>query len=230
MEEQTGHIDAIIFGLEGSIITSENSWDRCLRLLLSEYGVDYNRVRLKPEMAGRTLEECAAELKKRYPEYIKDDETYIAKRIRDFLADLIDKGLAYEEGFESFYAYAENNFKLAIATSMDRELFTKMDEKISFTRQFQAPVLFASSGKGKPDPSLFQEAAKELGVDLKDCLAIEDSPNGILAARHADAMVIGLAGTFSGQELEDLSGLPADKIFENYVEIEEWLRARGHSS
>lgn len=226
MEESTSRIKGIIFGLEGSIITSEDSWDRCLRLLLSEYGVDYNRNKLKPEMAGRTLSECATELKRRYPEYIHDADSHVATRIKEFLIDLFGKGLKYEEGFEAFYIYANQNFKVAIATSLDEDIFAAVDEKLDFKNRFDAPMLFAGSLESKPSPVLFQKAAEKLGLAPENCLAIEDSPNGVLAARHADMLVVGLTGTFDRKEMEDLAGLPQEHIFGNYIEIKEYLESR----
>lgn len=230
MEENTLPIEGIIFGLEGSIITSEDSWDRCLRLLLSEYGVEYNRAKLKPEMAGRTLSECATELKRRYPEHIREQEGKVAVRIKDFLIELFEKGLKLEEGFESFYAYASNNFKLAVATSLDEDVFTAVNEKLEFRDRFNAPLLFAAVTESKPSPVLFQRAAEKIGVEKEKCLAIEDSPNGVLAARHADMQVIGLTGTFDKKELEDLAGLPQEHIFEDYHKIREYLQRKGYSS
>ena len=39
--------------------------------------------------------------------------------------------------------------------------------------------------KSKPDPQIYLVAARELGMEPKDCMALEDSPNGCLSAHRA---------------------------------------------
>ncbi len=48
--------------------------------------------------------------------------------------------------------------------------------------------------RGKPEPDLFLFAARTMGVDPRDCLVIEDSPAGVIAARRAGMDVIGFTG------------------------------------
>ena len=50
-------------------------------------------------------------------------------------------------------------------------------------------------GAGKPSPAVYLEAARRLGVDAARCLVIEDSPNGVRAARSAGMRVVMVAGS-----------------------------------
>lgn len=56
--------------------------------------------------------------------------------------------------------------------------------------------------KGKPNPEVFIQAAKRLGLPPERCVVFEDAPLGIEAAKSAHAKVVGLATTFSAEELE----------------------------
>ncbi|GGO14449.1 hypothetical protein GCM10010116_29120 [Microbispora rosea subsp. aerata] len=56
--------------------------------------------------------------------------------------------------------------------------------------------------QGKPDPEGYLTAAARLGVDPAACVAVEDAPAGVAAARAAGMRVIGVLTTFSSERLE----------------------------
>ncbi len=57
--------------------------------------------------------------------------------------------------------------------------------------------------RAKPDPDLFLAAARELGVDIEDCVVVGDSIWDLLAARRARALGVGLlSGGYGREELE----------------------------
>ena len=68
--------------------------------------------------------------------------------------------------------------------------------------------------RGKPDPAGYLLAAAGLGVAQEDCLAIEDSPAGVQAARTAGMTVLGVTNT---HRIEELSG--ANDVIESLAEL-----------
>jgi mannitol-1-/sugar-/sorbitol-6-phosphatase len=66
----------------------------------------------------------------------------------------------------------------------------------------QALVTFDSVEAGKPAPDCYLEGARLLGLPPERCLAIEDAPLGLEAARAAGAMTVGVTTTHSADELE----------------------------
>jgi mannitol-1-/sugar-/sorbitol-6-phosphatase len=56
---------------------------------------------------------------------------------------------------------------------------------------------------GKPDPAGYRLAAARLGAPPAECLAIEDSPGGVRAAREAGMTTIGVANTHQASELHE---------------------------
>jgi sugar-phosphatase len=66
----------------------------------------------------------------------------------------------------------------------------------------QALVTFDSIEAGKPAPDCYLEGARLLGLPPERCLAIEDAPLGLEAARAAGAMTVGVTTTHSADELE----------------------------
>ena len=70
-------------------------------------------------------------------------------------------------------------------------------------------------GRGKPAPDIFLTAAKALESRPEQCVVIEDSGNGVLAARRAHMKVIGYKNPSSG--FQDLSG--ATEVTDDFYEL-----------
>ncbi len=63
-------------------------------------------------------------------------------------------------------------------------------EKLGLMPHFDTTVCRGDAARIKPAPDLFLEAARQLGIDPRDCLVIEDSMNGLLSAHEAGMKVI----------------------------------------
>jgi HAD superfamily hydrolase (TIGR01509 family) len=92
-----------------------------------------------------------------------------------------------------------------------------------------APHIYSADDVGatKPAPDLFLHAAGKLGVDATECLVIEDSVNGILAAHAAGMRAWGFVG--GGHHTDDsgarLLDAGAERLVSNWVEAGELLQA-----
>jgi beta-phosphoglucomutase-like phosphatase (HAD superfamily) len=73
----------------------------------------------------------------------------------------------------------------AIASSAVRELVISGLAALNLEHCFEAVVARGDVLHGKPVPDLFLKAAHELGADPAQCLAVEDAPDGLTAARAA---------------------------------------------
>ncbi len=71
-------------------------------------------------------------------------------------------------------------------------------------------------GKWKPDPGLFLHAAQEMGFGADECVVVEDSVSGVMAARNAGMRVIGIASLTSAEDLLDAG---ATQIIETHHEL-----------
>jgi HAD superfamily hydrolase (TIGR01509 family) len=79
---------------------------------------------------------------------------------------------------------------IALVTSAPRSFADAFVERTGWS--FDA-VITGDDGPAKPDPALYETALARLGVDATDAIAVEDSPNGVTAARAASLRVIGVA-------------------------------------
>jgi len=93
--------------------------------------------------------------------------------------------------------------KLAIASSSSIASIERNMEQLGLRKYFDKVVSGVTVDKPKPAPDVFLKAAEELGVKPEECLVIEDSCNGVKAAKAAGMACIGYVNPNSGEQ--DLS-------------------------
>ena len=81
-------------------------------------------------------------------------------------------------------------------------------------------VIVGSDGaiRGKPFPDVFLTAAEKLKVPPANIVVIEDTPNGIIAAKRAGMFTIGITTTFSEKKLKEVRPAP-DMVVTHFTEI-----------
>jgi len=92
--------------------------------------------------------------------------------------------------------------KIAIVTSAD--LVRTQDDLRQINlppEMFDAIVTSPDTDQNKPAPDMFLQAARRMGVDPAHCLAVEDTPDGIQAAKSAGCKCLALTTSFTEAEL-----------------------------
>jgi beta-phosphoglucomutase-like phosphatase (HAD superfamily) len=208
------HVDTVIFDAEGVVVDTEKLWDLAQRDFLARRGLDYDRARIKPLLAGRASEEGMRELQ-RVLDLPGDPRELAAERLELLRSHLAD--VDYVPGFREFFAAIAPWFKTGLATAMEPELFELVDRRLELSELFRGHVytLDNVAGRGKPAPDLFLHAASMLDSEPGSCVVIEDAPSGIAAARAAGMRCIGLATTFERELLAE-----ADLVVESFAELD----------
>jgi HAD superfamily hydrolase (TIGR01509 family) len=109
----------------------------------------------------------------------------------------------------------DNGLKLAIASSSPLKVIEVIAKKFELEEFFQVFVTGDYVKRSKPEPDIFLFAAEKLGVSPSECIVIEDSHNGVLAAKNAGMRCIGINSDASGRQ--DLS--KADEVIDSFAEI-----------
>jgi HAD superfamily hydrolase (TIGR01509 family) len=109
----------------------------------------------------------------------------------------------------------EKKIPLALASSSCRDVIEIILQKTGLKKYFDVVVDSQMAGSSKPEPDIFLLAAKKLKKEPKYCLVIEDSTNGINAAKSAGMDCIAFAGP--GSENQNQSA--ADWIIKDFSEI-----------
>ena len=109
----------------------------------------------------------------------------------------------------------KNNLKLILASSSRMEIIDIILKKFKLPDLFIAKVSGSELAHSKPHPEIFLKAAQLAGSEPKECIVIEDSKNGVAAAKAAGMKCIGFLNPSSGdQNLGD-----ADLVIQSFKEL-----------
>jgi HAD superfamily hydrolase (TIGR01509 family) len=96
-------------------------------------------------------------------------------------------------------ALATHRIPIAVATSAPRENVAHTLGELGLADRFRSVALSDDVPRGKPFPDVYLRAAERLGVDPTVCLAFEDAPVGVAAARAAGMRCLALTSTFPAE-------------------------------
>jgi HAD superfamily hydrolase (TIGR01509 family) len=132
--------------------------------------------------------------------------------------ELYEQQVHFIDGFKEFFKKVEaKKLKVAIATNADDYTLAATLKKLDLAQFFGKHIYNIThvNYRHKPFPDLYLYAAKQLNIDPKDCIAIEDSTHGIKAAVDAGMFCIGINTGKNRKHLE-----LASLIIEKYDEID----------
>ena len=111
---------------------------------------------------------------------------------------------------------------LAVASSGERAKILTNLAKVGLLNYFGDQISSATEvAEAKPAPDVYLLAARKAGYEPSDCIAIEDSPNGVLAALRAGMQVIGFARETPAP---DLTAVGAHQVFVTMAEVHAFLK------
>ncbi|MEL6927260.1 MAG: hexitol phosphatase HxpB [Cyanobacteria bacterium J06600_6] len=184
-------IKAVIFDMDGLLIDSEPLWQEAEILVFKQVGIS-----LTSELCQRTqglrIDEVVDYWYQRYP-WTNLSKPEVEELIVSQVIKLIQlKGEALP-GIEQAIAFVESkNIKIALASSSAIIIIQAALSKLGLTDTFAEVYSAESEILGKPHPGVYLTTAKQIDVAPQSCLAIEDSLNGVLAAKAAQMQCIAI--------------------------------------
>jgi HAD superfamily hydrolase (TIGR01509 family) len=180
-------IDAVVFDLDGVLVDSEPLWEDVRRRFTLANGGRWSVDAQKTMMgmsAGEWAHFMAATLGVALPEpdIIRGVVEDMAARYRD--------GVPLLPGAVDAVQRLAAHWPLGLASSANRPLIDIVLRVTGLDAHFAATVSSEEVAHGKPAPDVYLEVSRRLGVPPTHCAAIEDSTNGLLAARAAGMRVV----------------------------------------
>ncbi|NBC64595.1 MAG: HAD-IA family hydrolase [Bacteroidetes bacterium] len=207
-------ISCVIFDMDGVIIDSEPIYMKVEQDLFKEVGLELSHEE-HATFVGRS--DLWKVLKEKYKLDIniqeihkKENERYL-DIIKNSFDDSPIKGVV--DVIEELH---HNNIMLALASSSEMKNIELVLTKFGLLNYFNLRISGADLETSKPHPEIFEKAAKMAKKSPENCLVIEDSANGVRAAKAAGMQCIGFKNPNSGNQ--DLS--PADWIIHSFDEFD----------
>ncbi|MCQ4043493.1 HAD-IA family hydrolase [Streptantibioticus rubrisoli] len=191
MSDSHFRTDALLFDMDGTLVSSLDSVVRCWTRWAREYAIGAERF-ARVRLHGRPAAEIIAELlpAERIPEALA--------RIEELEVQDVD-GLVVLPGTAALLGSLPAE-RWAVVTSATRRL-----AEARLAAAGIAPGLLVSADdveRGKPDPEPFLLAAEKLGFRPGRCTVFEDAPAGLQAGRAAGMRTVALATTHDPAELD----------------------------
>ncbi len=183
---------AVIFDLDGVLLDSEHLWNEAKKQLVLSSGGRW-REEAPTRMMGMSSPEWSAYL---------HDELGVRMEPAEINREVVRRiGSSYEETLpllpgarEAVLAIAKR-WPVGLASSSNREILDRFLTLAELSDAFGAVLSSEEVARGKPAPDVYLAAAAALGVEAPQCVAIEDSSNGIRAAAAAEMTVIAVPNT-----------------------------------
>jgi beta-phosphoglucomutase-like phosphatase (HAD superfamily) len=206
-------LKAVIFDMDGVLIDSEPFHLVVNEKIFANLGINLSEEEYH-SFIGTTHKDMWSTIKKRYnlPQSVPELVNMQVSGNIDYIKNEEIEPIKIKGVSRLLSKMAHENIKIGIASSSPTEVIELVINKLGISGYFSAITGGEEIEKGKPAPDIFLRAAKRLNVKPPDCLVVEDSKNGVLAAKAAGMKCIGFQNPNSGnQNLEK-----ADLIIDRY--------------
>ena len=195
-------IHAIIFDMDGVLIDSQPMHYEGDRLTLAAHGIDAP-VDEMAAYAGTTNALRFRLFKENY--HLQEDiDELIAEREQIMIQLVNDSDAVPTAGsVDLLQSIKAAGLKTAVASSSSYPFIYAVLKKLGIESYFDLIFSGESVPNGKPAPDVFLETSQRLGEQPDNCVVIEDSSNGVLAAVRAGMACVGYQNPTSGEQ--DLS-------------------------
>jgi HAD superfamily hydrolase (TIGR01509 family) len=176
-------IEAVIFDLDGVIVDSEIWWDE----VRTEFATVRGRRWTEDDrlaVMGANSRQWSATMRERLA--LDEDDASIERHVVDaVVARYAAEGPPHIEGAVEAVRRIAARWPVAVASSAHRDVIDAALRAVGLRDVLTVVVSSDEVAHGKPQPDVYLEAARRLAVEPGRCLVVEDSLNGVRAARAA---------------------------------------------
>jgi sugar-phosphatase len=171
-------ITGVVLDMDGVLIDTEPAWRTAETAVFAELGIELTQADLLAT-TGPTIEEVVRTFLPGYPAAAE-----VADRITGQVAAYVSREGQPMPGVpEAIRLFRRHGFQLAIASSSPKRLIDAVCARLDLDIEVRCSAL--DEPNGKPAPDVYLAAARRLGLAPASCLAVEDSPAGVVSATSA---------------------------------------------
>ena len=213
---------AVLFDMDGTLIDSEHHWLSSEQELAASWGANWTSDDGEA-LIGMSLYQSTKLIKEKLGIDLTPGQ--ITELLTDAVISKLDAEIVWRPGVLELIADLKaSGVKTALVTMSMRRMALSVAAKLP-VGAFDVVVAGDDVTNGKPHPEPYLLAAEKLGVDVKDCIAFEDSVTGLTSAEASGAIAIGIPNivqlpeqegrliwpTLQGVNVETLAGLHKEK-------------------
>ena len=192
--------EAFIFDMDGTMIDSMAHHAQSWGEFSKRHGLKMPIEEVMRRTTGRTGVECMNEIFQRAIGEIEAARLVAEKE--SIYREMFAPVFAEVAGFRAFAAMAQaRGLKVGVGTAGDKH---NIAFAMSHLKMLPAPLVIVGGDEGlpgKPDPAIFLDVARRLGVPASACIVFEDAPFGIEAARRAGMRAVAVCTSHSADQL-----------------------------
>jgi len=183
-------IRAVLMDMDGVMFDTERLSTVAWTKTSQKYGCPLTREQIL-NFRGSNMWDNEKKFLELYPGKSETYWTMRKERYEMFFAYIDEHGVPIKPGlYELLNTLKEYNLPVCVATGTARETAEMYWEKTGVKPFFSATICGGEVERSKPDPQVFLLAAEKVGVPPEECMVIEDSPNGLHAARAAGCYTV----------------------------------------
>lgn len=212
----------VIFDMDGVIFDTERMFLECVKPAAEKFGL-VGIEDVAHECIGLTDVETKRLMRERFGEDAPL-EAMDQEAVRIFQKRYQEEGLTVKEGAIELLEYLKAvGARIAIGSSTRHDIVEMELRGAGLLEYFDVLACGDMVEHSKPEPDVFLLAAEMLGAVSEKCIIIEDSFNGVIAARRAGATVFMVPDLL--QPTEEIRAM-ADKVFKSLVEVKQWFETK----
>lgn len=208
-------IKTVIFDMDGVLVNSEPLHHEVSLVQFKELNIEvtndifatftgnsnkmiYQKIKDRFQLDDEIEDLIATKNKLFIEAFDRKEDLQLMPGVKDLIVDLYDNGM-----------------QLVVASSSEMEIIDKVFERFDLNRYFTHKVSGNDFPESKPNPAIFLKTAELAKTSIENCIVIEDSTNGIKAAKAAGIYCI----AFKSEGVESQDQSLADSIINNFKEL-----------
>ncbi len=177
-------IDAVIFDMDGVLIDSEPLWREAEMKIFKKVGIELT-TEMCMETAGLRIEEVVSYWHRISPWHGPSKQDIIDEIDAEVRRLIMEKGEQLPGVSKAIGFFTGKGIPIGLASSSSPGIIRTVLQKLNLENAFEAVCSAVHEEYGKPHPAVYITAAGKLGCKPEHCLAVEDSFNGLIAAKAA---------------------------------------------
>ncbi len=214
-------IEAVVFDMDGVLIDSEPMWRAVEREVFASVGIELTDEDLYPTMGVRVADVVDRWYRRQpWPEPSREQ---VAETIVDDVARAVrERGVLLDGALGAVDRVLSLGLDVALASSSPMPLILAVLSLDGLAERFDVVVSGEDEELGKPDPAVYLSAARRLDVPPERCLAVEDSINGVRAAKAAGMLCVAVPAVGAHDDIPT----EADLVLGSIGELDDRMWAR----